>query len=152
MAITTYGDISQRTAYYAAATMLAHAEPIIVLGKFGQTRPLPKNKAKHVKFRRAIPFPINLTPLVEGVTPKTHKIRFEDVPATLQQYGDVAELTDVVADTIEDPVLNEMSALSGENAAETMEMVAYNIIKAGTNKFWANGACASPSFDDCAVI
>ncbi len=139
MAITTYGDISQRTAYYAAATMLAHAEPIIVLGKFGQNRPLPKNKAKQVKFRRAIPFPVNLTPLVEGVTPQSHKIRFEDVPVVLQQYGDVAELTDVVADTSEDPVLMEMSGLSGENAAEVMEMVAWGVLKAGTNKFWANG-------------
>jgi len=30
MAITNYGDISQRTAAYAATEMLAHAEPILI--------------------------------------------------------------------------------------------------------------------------
>ncbi|MEI2771088.1 MAG: N4-gp56 family major capsid protein [Candidatus Competibacter sp.] len=140
MAITTYGDISQRTAYYAAATMLAHGEPVVVLGKFGQNRAVPRNKSKAVKFRRALPFAVNTTPLVEGVTPKTHKIRYEDVPVTLQQYGDVAELSDIVYDTIEDAVLNDMAALSGENAAEVMETVAWGVVKAGTNKFYANGS------------
>ena len=58
MATTTYGDISQRTAAYAAVEMLSHAEPILVLSKFGQSKPLPKNKADNVKFRRPIPFAV----------------------------------------------------------------------------------------------
>ncbi len=136
MATTTYGDISQRTAYHAAAVMLAHAEPVIVLGKFGQTKPVPKNTANKVKFRRPVPYAINTTPLVEGVTPVAHKISYEDVPVTLYQFGDLAELTDVIADTAEDPVLNDMSMLAGENAAETTETVCYGVIKAGTNKFY----------------
>ena len=139
MATTTYGDISQRTAYHAAAMMLAHAEPIIVLGKFGQTKPIPRNTANKVKFRRPIPFPISTVPIVEGVTPVAHKMSYEDVPVNLQQYADLAEITDVIADTAEDPVLNDMSMLSGENAAETMELIAYGVVKAGTNKFYANG-------------
>jgi len=136
MATTTYGDISQRTAVYAAKTMLEHAQPIIVLGKFGQTLPVPKNTANAVKFRRAIPFTVSTTPLVEGVTPTSQKMQYEDVTATLQQYGGVSELTDVIEDMGEDPVLNDMSALSGEQAAETLERVCYGAIKAGTNVFY----------------
>lgn len=136
MATTNYGDISQRTAYHAAAMMLAHAEPVIVLGKFGQTKPVPRNTANKVKFRRPVPYAINTTPLVEGVTPVAHKISYEDVAVTLYEYGDVAMLTDVIADTAEDPVLNDMSMLAGENAAETIETVCYGVIKAGTNKFY----------------
>ncbi|MCD6006904.1 hypothetical protein [Halomonas sp. IOP_31] len=45
---TTYGDISQRTAAWAATDQLNHAEPILVLSKFGQSKPLPKNKADTV--------------------------------------------------------------------------------------------------------
>jgi len=48
MATTTYGSISQRTAAWAATEMLQHAEPILVLSKFGQSKPLPKNKADTV--------------------------------------------------------------------------------------------------------
>lgn len=139
MAATTYGDIGQRTAYWAATTMLAHAEPILVLQKTAQHRPIPKNKANQVKFRRPIPFAVDTTPLVEGVTPTAHKMRYEDVPVTLAQYGDVVEITDVVNDTAEDPVLTDASMLSGEQAAETMEMITYGAIKAGTNKFYGNG-------------
>jgi N4-gp56 family major capsid protein len=138
--MSTYGDISQRTAAWATKEMLDHAEPVIVLGKFGQTKPVPKNTAQNVKFRRPVPFDVATTPLVEGVTPVAHGIQFEDVEVKLNQYGDVAELTDVVADLAEDPVLSEMSMLTGEQAAETIEMVTYGVLKGGTNVLYAESA------------
>lgn len=140
MAITEYGDISQRTAAWAATEMLAHAEPIIVLGKFGQTKPLPKNKAKEIKFRRPVPFTVSTTQLTEGVTPTAQQMSYEDVDATMGQYGGVCEITDQVADMAEDPVLKDATELSGEQAAETMEMVCYGKIKAGTNVTYGNGS------------
>lgn len=137
MAQTTYGDISQRTAAYAAKEMLAHAEPILVLSKFGQNKPLPKNTADNVKFRRPVPFTVSTTPLVEGATPTAQQMAYEDVPVTLAQYGAVCEITDKVDDLSEDPVLKDAAMLSGEQAAETVEMVTYGAIKAGTNVFYA---------------
>ena len=137
---SAYGDINQRTAAWAATEMLAHAEPIIVLSKFGQTKPLPKNKAKSVKFRRPIPFTINTSQIQEGVTPPSHQMTYEDVPATMGQYGDICEITDQVQDMSEDPVLQDASELSGEQAAETIEMLTYGVIKAGTSVYFSNGA------------
>lgn len=139
MALSTYGDISQRTAAWAATQALEHAEPIIVLGKFGDSKPVPANTANTVKFRRPVPFDISTTPLTEGVTPPSHGISYEDVSAQLYQYGDVAEITDHVNDMAEDPVLSDMMMLSGEQAAETTEMVTYGVIKAGTSVYYANG-------------
>ena len=133
MAGSTYGDISQRTAAYAAVEMLEHARPIIVLSDYGQSKPLPRNKADNVKFRRPIPFTVSTTQLTEGVTPTSHQVKFEDVPVTMGQYGDVAEITDRVHDMSEDPVLKEASMLSGEQAAETIEMVTWGVLKGGTN-------------------
>jgi len=140
MATTTYSGLSQRTTTYAAIKMLAHAEPILVLSKYGQSKPLPKNKANNVKFRRPIPFVISTTPLSEGVTPTAKQMQYEDVQATIAQYGDVVEITDVVEDLSEDPVLNDSSMLCGEQAAETIELVTWGAIKAGTNVFYTNGA------------
>lgn len=140
---TTYGDISQRTAAYAAKDMLSHAEPILVLSKFGQSKPLPKNKADTVKFRRPIPFPVVTTPLTEGVTPSSRQMQYEDVTAQLKQYGDVVEITDKVHDLSEDPVLKDASTLCGEQAAETVEVLTWSVIQGGTNVFYANGASRS---------
>lgn len=136
---TTYGVINQRTAAWAAVEMLKHAEPVLVLGKFGQPKPLPKNKADTVKFRRPIPFSAATTPLVEGVTPTAQQMAYEDVTAQIKQWGRPIEISDVVADLSEDPVLKDASMLAGEQAGLTTEMVTYGIIKAGTNVFYANG-------------
>lgn len=137
---TTYGDISQRTAAYAAKDMLSHAEPVLVLSKFGQSKPLPKNKADTVKFRRPIPFAHATTPLTEGVTPATKQMQYEDVTVQLKQYGDVVEITDKVHDLSEDPVLKDATMLCGEQAAETIEVLTWSVIQGGTNVFYGNGA------------
>lgn len=136
---TTYGDVNQRTAAYAAVQMLSHAEPVLVLSKFGLQKPMPMNKANVVRFRRPIPFPAATTPLVEGVTPSAQKMLYEDVQATMQQYGRPVEITDVVQDLAEDPVLRDASMLCGEQAGATIEQVIYGVIKAGTNVTYANG-------------
>ncbi len=140
MSGSTYGDISQRTAAWAATEMLEHARPIIVLSDYGQSKPLPKNKAEQVKFRRPVPYAISTTQLVEGVTPTSHKTKYVDVPATMGQYGGLAEITDRVHDMSEDPVLRDMSQLSGEEAAETIEMVTWGVIKGGTNVIYGASA------------
>jgi N4-gp56 family major capsid protein len=137
---TKYGDISQRTAAWAATEMLAHAEPILVLSKMGLTKPMPKNKAETVKFRRPQTFGAVTDPIVEGVTPSPQKVLFEDVSATLKQYGRPIEITDKVMDLSEDPVLQTASMLAGEQAGSTIEQVLYGILKAGTNVVYANGA------------
>jgi N4-gp56 family major capsid protein len=138
MATTDYGTISQRTAAWAAKEMLSHAEPILVLQKFAQSKPLPKNKADNVKFRRPVPFTVSTTGLTEGVTPTAQALTYADVPAQIAQYGAVTEITDYVADLAEDPVLKDASILSGEQAAETLEMVTYGTLNAATNVFYGS--------------
>lgn len=133
MAATTYGDISQRTAAYAESKMLEHAEPVFVLEKFADAKPLPKNTADNIKFRRPIPYAVSTTQLVEGVTPAPKQMQYEDVPVTLGQYGDLVEISDRVHDTSEDPVLNDAAMLAGEQAGETKELIMWGALKAGTN-------------------
>lgn len=126
-------DISQRTAAYAEKVMLEHAEPILVLEKFAQTKPLPRNTADNVKFRRPVPYNVSTSQLVEGVTPVPKQLQYEDVSVTLGQYGDVIEITDKVHDLSEDPVLKDAAILAGEQAAETKELILWGALKAGTN-------------------
>lgn len=139
MATTDKAAVSQRTNTYAEAKMLAHAEPVLVLQKFGQMKPMPKNKADNVTFRRPVPFTVSTTALTEGVKPTAKAMSYEDVTATLAQYGGLVEITDQVHDTVEDPVLNDAAMLSGEEAGETLELVLWNVLRAGTNVQYSNG-------------
>jgi N4-gp56 family major capsid protein len=50
----------------------------------------------------------------------------------------LVEITDIIQDTHEDPVLQEAIAVSGEQAAKTVETLRYNVLKACTNVFYAN--------------
>lgn len=142
MATTKYQDISPRTQVYAEAKMLAHAEPILILNKLGQTKPIPQNKSQTIKFRRPKPFAPATTPLTEGVAPDSQKMVYEDVTATLAQYGAWSEITDVIQDTHEDPVLSDLTLISGEQAAETTELLAWGAVSNGTNVIFANGSTA----------
>lgn len=144
--MSLYGDISPRVGIYAVEKMLSHAEPIIVLQKMGQVRPVPKNKGEQVKFRRPNPWNgvvvgggasaniTGFTPpvLQEGVTPSAIAFTYTDVPVTLAEYGQWVEITDKIADLHEDPVLNDQTMLAGESAAEILELVTYNAIIGGT--------------------
>lgn len=135
----TYGDISPRTAAYAAGVMLERALPMLCMAKFGQQQPIPRNKSLAIKFRRYNGFTPSSTALTEGVTPAADNISNTDVTATLAQYGRRTQVTDVIADTHEDPVLNEYAEVMGELAGQTMELIVFNAIKAGTNVKYANG-------------
>lgn len=137
---STLTGISQRTNVYAEGKMLEHARPVMVLEKFGLAKQMPRNKSVKIKFRRPVPFAAQTTPLAEGVTPSSSLFTYEDVETTLQQYGQVAEVTDVIEDTHEDPVLNDIVMMLGENIGRTMEALNWGVIRGGSNVFYGNGS------------
>jgi len=143
MPATKYGDISPRTAAYVAKELLERGLPLLTIEKFLQTKTIPKNETKSISFRRYNSLPLATTPLTEGVTPPSMQMTKTDITATLEQYGSLIEITDVVADTHEDPVISEGVDILGEQAAQTIETVRWGILKAGTNKFYSNGTTRS---------
>jgi N4-gp56 family major capsid protein len=143
MTRSTDAGISQRTNVYAERQMLKHAAPVVILDKFGLSKPMPKNKSTTIKFRRPRTFTAATTPLVEGVTPQETTFSYEDVSVELKQYGQIATVTDVIEDTHEDPVLNDITMMLGENVGRTTEALTYAVLKGGTNVFYANGTTRS---------
>lgn len=137
--MNTYGDIGEVTAGRMSAEFLKRGMPFLCLEKFGQSRPLPANKTKTLPFRRYNSLALATTPLTEGVTPKGKKITVTDIDLVLNQYGDLVEITDVVTDTHTDPVIQQMTPVLSEQAAKTVETIRYGVLKACTNKFYANG-------------
>ncbi len=151
-----YGDISPRTAAYVVRELLKRGMPYLVFEQFGQSKPIPKNSSKTIKFRRywlkdvalGATFDVadyfsssNFNPvtkqLTEGVTPASTGLSKADIEATLVQYGDRTEVSDVVMDTHEDPILQEAIEILGEQAPIILERARYNVLKAGTNVIYA---------------
>lgn len=133
MPMTTTGDISYRTAGYFSRQLLERAQPLLLLDRFGQAKPLPKNVGRTIKFRGYEHLPNQPKPLVEGVTPAASKPVFRDVQTSVNQYGDWVELTDVLADTHEDPLISEFSDILGEQAGIMRERISAGVVLAGTN-------------------
>ena len=136
--MSVYGDITPRTAGKAMPGFLMRALPYLVLEKYLDLKPLPSNSTKTAIFRRYEALEKATTPLVEGVTPVGKNMTYTDVQCTLQQYGDYVTLTDQIADFHEDPVLQEYVGITAEQAAQTLETLRYNVLKAGSNVFYAN--------------
>ena len=160
VAVTSYGDISPAVAAYSVVRMLKRAMPYLHIEKVGQTYALPTNSTQTAKFRRYFlqgatgaagpdngagtngagqPFyiPLATTPLVEGVTPSGSMLANQDYTVQLFQYGDYVTITDVIEDTHTDPVLQQATDILGEQAAVTVETLRFNVLKAGTNVWYA---------------
>ena len=137
--INVYGDLSPRVGIYAVAKALANAQPELCLSQFAMNTPCPKNKGLTIKWRRVVPFAVSTTALTEGVTPTGSSVDHVIVTATLQQYGDWRQISDVVADTHEDPWLNDIAEESGKQAATTKEMLLWSTVSAASNIFYSNG-------------
>lgn len=139
---TLYGDISPRTAAYAEKKLLERGIPYLILEKFGQSKALPGNSTKVMKFRRYNALDNTPVELAEGVTPASQNLNITDVTVTLKQYGGLVTISDVIMDTHEDQVLNESVNLIGEQAAQLIEKMRFGVVKAGTNVMLAGASGA----------
>lgn len=161
MAIQGYSTVASRNLIRAAQDMLAHAQPITVLGDFGTQREMPQNSTDTLVFRRTLPFAASTsgtsiestnryvgTPVVnaasfvlgEGATPAANTISFQDVTVSLQQYGLLFKFSSKVELLYEDDIPGEMVKLTGETMAEVLELVRYGVLKAGSTVIYANGS------------
>lgn len=145
----TYSSVPSRNLIIAEREMLKRAEPIKVLSTFGSQKPVPQNKTDTVVFRRALPIDagangapnVNVTNylLQEGVTPAARTIQYQDVQVTLQQYGVLMKISSKAELMYEDDIPGDMTKLVGEHMASIEELIAYGVVRGGTNVVFANG-------------
>ena len=123
--------------------MLTKARPLLVHGKWGQVRDIPRNSTDNIRFRRYSLLTPDTTPLVEGVTPSLDTLTVTNVDATVQQYGRGFLLTDKLLFTTLDPILLEVSDILGENAANTLDQLTREELATTTTIQYASTATAN---------
>lgn len=137
---TTYSSISPRTKGKAVKKLLERGQHLLTTERFGTFDPQPKNQSDTRTFRRYHSWPRATAPLADGIPVSGRTMSYTDVTMSLEYYGDVGILTRKVADTHEDPVLKEQMKIMGEQAAETVEELRINFLKAGTNAYYGAAA------------
>lgn len=124
---------------YYSDYLIDLAEPELVHARFGQKRPIPKNKGDNVEYRKYDSLPKALTPLTEGVTPKGQKMSMSVVTDKVHQFGDYIELTDMLMLTAIDNQLLEATELIASQAGRTMDTIIREKLNEGTNVQYAEG-------------
>ena len=141
---TTSENLSAEMKTFYDKTLITLASPYLVHDQFGQKRDIPKNGGKNIEFRKFSTLPKALTPLTEGVTPTGNKLNVSTITATVEQYGDYVEQTDLLELTAVDNTIVEATKQLASQAGLTMDTVVRNEIVGGTNvmycpKVSANG-------------
>ncbi len=134
---TAGNDLSPEMKTYYADRLVDSAEPNLIHDQFGDKYPIPKNGGKTIEFRKYSPLDKALATLTEGVTPNGNKLNVSTITATVDQYGDYIEISDVLDLTAIDRNLEQATKLLGSQAGRTLDTVTREVITAGTNVMYA---------------
>lgn len=140
MADTTTTQVSAAINNFYDRSLLKAARPLLVHLRWAQVRDLPRNNSGVIKFRRYSLLTAATTALSEGVTPSGSQLSVTDVTGTVAQYGDYITLTDFLQFTTLDPILTETADLLGQQAGNTLDQIARDVMVAGTTVQYASTA------------
>ncbi len=131
------GGLSPEMKTFYDKTLITLAGANLVHEQFGQKRPIPAGSGRTVEFRRFSSLPKAMTPITEGVTPAGNKLTVTPVVATLEQYGDYIEQTDLLELTAVDNTIVETTKKLADQAGKTIDTVVREVINAGTNVIYS---------------
>ena len=137
---TSDAELSVEMKTFYSDYLIDMAEAKLVHDQFAQKHPIPKNGGKTIEFRKYNPLPKALVPLSEGVTPDGRKMSVTNLTATVDQYGDYIELSDILLLTAIDNNMVQATKLIGTQAGETLDTITREVMNGGTNVQYGDGA------------
>ena len=140
-----YGDLSTEDALTIQSKMLPIAQKHLTFARFAQKDSKGTGEGNTIRHRRYKKFPINTTPLGEGVTPDFDTLESEVISHSIRQYGRYTPVTDLMELLGQDPYISIISDRQAIQAAETMDMLAYKHFRTPANVIYTNdGSHATP--------
>lgn len=152
MATTTLTEIPAAVSTFYDRSMLKAARPLLVHTRWGQVRDIPRNNSLAIRFRRYTLLAANTTALSEGVTPSGKQLAITNVDATVAQYGDFVTLSDVLQFSTFDPILTETADLLGQQAGNSLDQLARDVLAAGTTVQYASTATSRATVTSAMLI
>lgn len=134
--------------------LIETTKPVLVHTQFGQTVSIPKGRTKTITWDKMSPLPKAMKPLEEGITPKGSTVHITRITGEAEQFGNYITYTDQLDFFANDPspkVLN-YNELLGDNAAETLESIAADVLSSSTNVQYAGGVTSRSAITDTLTI
>ena len=120
--------------------LLAYAVPNFVFMNYGLKRGIPGRGGNSIEWRRLEYITTSTTALTEGTPPSVTNVTFTAIAATVQQYGQFARHSDVLAAQGFDPVITEMVEHFGVSMKDALDQVVRNVVVGGTTVQYASTA------------
>ena len=122
--------------------LLPVAETDFVYVKYGEKKPIPARGGKSVEFRRFEKVTITggSYTLTEGTPPSVTNATVSNVAATISQYGQYSQISDILELQGFDPVIAEFATLYREAMAEGLDVVVRNGLSSATTLQYAGAA------------
>jgi len=143
MSDTTTTQVPAAVNVFYDRSLLKAARPLLVHLRWAQVRDLPRNQSGAIRFRRYDLLTAATTALSEGITPSGSQLSITNVDATVAQYGDFVTLTDYLQFTTLDPILTETADLLGQQAGNTLDQIARDVMVAGSTIQYASTATST---------
>jgi len=139
------GSLASDQQTYFSAKLLEVAVLKTVLDQFGDKEPIPSNSSKTIQFNRMEKLSTTLSPvqLSEGVQPDADGLQMSQFQAIAEQYGKLLRLSDLAELTSKHDVVGRALYMLGLHAAETYDILVFNVLNAASNVYCPNSKTVS---------
>jgi len=133
-AYTTFATMANDAiSAYIANKMIDLADRVLVMDKIADPYSLPQKMSKTLRVVQVARLALPNAPLGEGITPATLAMTLSNVDVTVEQWGIVVALTDVLELTVTHPMVSIASERVTMALKEAAERDDANVLMAATN-------------------
>lgn len=141
VAQTGAGNISQEVNNFLSRNFIKRNLYASVAEKFATlSEDIPQNNGEVIKFLKWNRLTPNTTALTEGTTPSSSAVTKDDVTATVAQYGDWIQYTDILKISADSKPLQNFNKLLAEEAAEIKDILCLAELASATNEAFSGSA------------
>jgi N4-gp56 family major capsid protein len=134
MPINNFSTFAANAQTFIAAQTLMRINRDTIVFQMGKKEKLPNRFSTTFQFTRYEKLSLPRLPLSEGVTPADGRaMTISTVQAVMDQWGDFVILSDVAEITAKHPALQQAVQLIAEQAAETLDREAIELLLTNTN-------------------
>ena len=151
MALTTTGTLSSVVKAYYDKRFLMRAEANFVFKQLGRIGVVPKGEGKTVVWNRYTN-PTAKSALTEGTDPTPSGLSATLVSATISQYGNYEQITDLLSLTSIDNSIASAVDLLAYEAALSIDSVIRDVVDGGTSILYASGVANRTSISATDVM
>jgi len=152
MALTTTGTLPGPIQAFYEQQFLIRSEENFVWDQLGKQGRIPKGQGKTVVWNRMTNPTAKTSALTEGTDPTPSGLSATLLSATLSQYGNYEQVTDLVEMTAIDQTVKEAIDVLAYEAAVTIDTTIKNVVDTGGTALYASAAANRTSITSTSVV